>query len=74
MLELKNLDLIVMYLKAVLHMIQVMMIVKATSVLISPNILSGNQPLELIKVILVPDNKYGLVNTICLVFMCSCIY
>ena len=41
--------------------IQVMMIVKATSVLISPNILSGNQTLELIKVVLIPDNKYGLV-------------
>ena len=38
-----------------------MMIVKATSVLISPNILSGNQTLELIKVVLIPDNKYGLV-------------
>ena len=40
------------------------MIVKATSVLISPDILSGNQPLELIKVVLIPDNKYGLVSAV----------
>ena len=65
---------IVMYLNVVIHIIQVMMIVKATSVLISPTILSGNQPLELIKVVLVPDNKYGLVNTICSVSMRSCVY
>ena len=38
------------------------MIVKATSVLISPDMLSGNQPLELTKVVLIPDVKHGLVN------------
>ena len=38
-----------------------MTIVKATSVLISPDMFSGNQPLELTKAILIPDNKHGLV-------------
>ena len=47
-----------------------MMIVKATSVLISPDILSGNQPLELIKVVLIPDNRYGLVNAVFYFYVC----
>lgn len=57
--------------------IQVMMIVKATSVLISPDMLGGNQPLELIKVVLIPDDKYGLVNSVfsfCIVSIAEVLY
>ena len=48
------------------HMIflyfQVMTIVKATSVLISPDVLGDCQPLELNKIVLIPDDTYGLVT------------